>query len=44
LNPAVKLLGFGAILVVVFVAGLGLGAAIGPDRAAPAPMHVDHSR
>ena len=40
IGPGLRLAGFFAALVVVFGAGLGLGALIGPDGEPPAPTHA----
>ncbi|NLU84554.1 hypothetical protein [Rhodococcus sp. HNM0569] len=37
MKPALALAGFAALLVVVFAAAYGAGAAIGPEPDAPAP-------
>ena len=44
MSAAAKLAAFGAILVIVFFAGLGLGDAFAPEPAPePAPTHTEHS-
>jgi hypothetical protein len=41
-NPIVKLGVFAVVLLVVFGAGLGIGAAVGPFDEQP-PAHVEHT-